>query len=1317
LTHNKSIMKKRFYTLLITILMSSFAAQATHYMGGEIIWECLPNGNFRFTLIVYRECAGITYPNTINMASNSPAGNISMSLYPNAVAGRVDLSPDCNDDPMFQHIDCASTPFGTAYSNSGAVEEWTYTSDAAYPNGVQLNGVPPANGWYFAYTSCCRNPCSNIPGSSSMSWYLRAIMYPYTDPNTGLPVNNYPCWDDSPTFIEKPSTVICTGYPFTYNHNAYDKQLDSLVFEWASPLNNNINSPITAYNAGYSALSPLPGIVHNPNNVPAVVNPHTGEISFTSFTQGAFVTVTKVSAYKCGQLIAEIFREMQIVLLTCGANYPPSVPAPFQNSQGQYVLFTDTVYAGQHVNFYFSAIDTLPVLLANGDLSSVTLTASGSQFGQGYTSTTTGCLNPPCATLTPPPPITQFFGLNTTFDWETSCAHLETTTGCGGVTNSYNFILKVMDDFCPAPGINISTIGVVVVNAILEEPDLRCISVDEAGDVDLSWIPPDTSIIPNTFNSYHIYSALNPLGPYILIDSIFDYNTTTYTHLGANAAVTPRYYYLRTRSGCYGGYYSDPTDTLRTINLSVANIGNNTAELNWNHNHQPLLPTALGMYEVYFENDAGVWVTVGTTPNLTYQDVVPAACGFLKYRVAMEDSSGCFSYSSIDEDMFRSAVPPELRCTQTDLNGDVTLHWTMPTDSVTLNNFASYYIYQSPSPGGPYILLDSVLDVMLNTYTHIGANGNSTQHYYSMVTNVDCDGLFSSDFSDTLSNIVLNLTMTSSQSASLNWNPPANPLFPSHSGLYYVYREYPPGFWEMIDSTVLLTFADTMLICHDTVNYRVEMYDSSGCYTLSSIAGDFFYDDVYPDIPRLDSVSVDPFLNIPILGWRPSVAGDVVGYIVYHNDGVWNPVDTIWGPNITYYEDYTPAHNPCAGPQSYALASLDSCGYTSPMGIDNIHSSIYLVMKNYDPCRDQISLEWTPYENLDPSVAGYRVFMSENGSAFSLLAGTPVGSNHYEHRGLNRDSEYCYFVQAYSDSGYTARSCEVCVIAEKASPPDFLFIRYATVKDNDHIHLQMFADTNAATDYYKILRAASVNGPYEEIGTVPFLKQEDFFFEDHKAFFKRQSYFYKIVAVDTCGVDSYTSELARSIFLTAEINDNFSNVLEWNDYEGWSWAPLKDYNIFRIVDGMRDPIPVAVLPYGTTSYIDDVSGLVETEGKFSYQIEALQGPGNPNFADTSLSNIADLLQRSRVFLPNAFSPKGYNANFKPGLVFVDLSEYEFRIFNRWGQELFQTKDPERAWDGRYEGSFVPGGAYVYYVRFITSKGKEYEKRGSVTVVY
>ena len=47
-----------------------------------------------------------------------------------------------------------------------------------------------------------------------------------------------PCFDSSPIFNESPNTIICTGYPFAYSHNASDPELDSITYQWAEPLDD-----------------------------------------------------------------------------------------------------------------------------------------------------------------------------------------------------------------------------------------------------------------------------------------------------------------------------------------------------------------------------------------------------------------------------------------------------------------------------------------------------------------------------------------------------------------------------------------------------------------------------------------------------------------------------------------------------------------------------------------------------------------------------------------------------------------------------------------------------------------------------------------------------------------------------------------------------------------------------------------------------------------------------------------------------------------------------------------------------------------------
>ena len=54
-----------------------------------------------------------------------------------------------------------------------------------------------------------------------------------------------------------------------------------------------------------------------------------------------------------------------------------------------------------------------------------------------------------------------------------------------------------------------------------------------------------------------------------------------------------------------------------------------------------------------------------------------------------------------------------------------------------------------------------------------------------------------------------------------------------------------------------------------------------------------------------------------------------------------------------------------------------------------------------------------------------------------------------------------------------------------------------------------------------------------------------------------------------------------------------------------------------------------------------------------------------------------------IYVPNAFTPNkdGLNDLLKPFMIGIRELKY-FRIFNRWGQLVFETQDPNNGWDGR-----------------------------------
>jgi gliding motility-associated-like protein len=76
-------------------------------------------------------------------------------------------------------------------------------------------------------------------------------------------------------------------------------------------------------------------------------------------------------------------------------------------------------------------------------------------------------------------------------------------------------------------------------------------------------------------------------------------------------------------------------------------------------------------------------------------------------------------------------------------------------------------------------------------------------------------------------------------------------------------------------------------------------------------------------------------------------------------------------------------------------------------------------------------------------------------------------------------------------------------------------------------------------------------------------------------------------------------------------------------------------------------------------------------------------------------------------VPNAFTPNGDGKNdFLYPLNAIKADNLNFRVYDRWGQLIFQTTNWKHGWDGTYKGSPQPGGVYVWFLTFVDRDSKQ-----------
>lgn len=88
-----------------------------------------------------------------------------------------------------------------------------------------------------------------------------------------------------------------------------------------------------------------------------------------------------------------------------------------------------------------------------------------------------------------------------------------------------------------------------------------------------------------------------------------------------------------------------------------------------------------------------------------------------------------------------------------------------------------------------------------------------------------------------------------------------------------------------------------------------------------------------------------------------------------------------------------------------------------------------------------------------------------------------------------------------------------------------------------------------------------------------------------------------------------------------------------------------------------------------------------------------------------------------VYVPSAFTPNadGNNDILKLGGVF--LTQFDFAIYDRWGQQVFYSNNIDDSWDGQLQrGGTAPEGVYIYTLRAVGRDGLVFEEQGTITLI-
>lgn len=103
-------------------------------------------------------------------------------------------------------------------------------------------------------------------------------------------------------------------------------------------------------------------------------------------------------------------------------------------------------------------------------------------------------------------------------------------------------------------------------------------------------------------------------------------------------------------------------------------------------------------------------------------------------------------------------------------------------------------------------------------------------------------------------------------------------------------------------------------------------------------------------------------------------------------------------------------------------------------------------------------------------------------------------------------------------------------------------------------------------------------------------------------------------------------------------------------------------------------------------------------------------------SDTTAVKLKDCdcyLQMAEAFTPNN---DNLNETFAPTYISCDFKEYDFSIYNRWGEVVFKTTDHIARWNGTFLGKPSQLGVYMYNLNYVDQNGDRESKKGVVTLM-
>ena len=1248
-------------------------ADAKHLVGGSLTYDFLgttPGGDhrYRIQMRIYRD-------------ARPPTTNFDDFIEIGVYEDDLDLN---RDQTIFIPYDSnekqVSIPSGG--SNCSFSPGFDFRQ-AIYEDTVVL---PPSQfGYHLAHPRCCRNAPANLVPNMGQ-WYY-AFIPPTKRQNT------------SPDFNSVPAPYICVGDTVQLSYQTFEPDGDSLAYKLVDPYTGGGAPPLGDPKPGPPVSLPLPlstvdysqGFsLANPfgSGGVAKINSSTGVATFSAPKKGRYAIAVEIQEYRNGKLISSTRRDIQIIVTDCPPNAPPESKIPPGDSSRR----NFDVIEGNKARFSAKFFDKDPQGLE----------VSGGVFEE---------VKPPRATFSS---STRADTLTAKFQWETQCYH--------GRKPPYVFNFRVVDSGCP-PKTTISTFKLHVLEypgAAVSGPDTVCMGnsvkyqaqIGKTGSDSVEWRVTGGRVISGRQTDTVLVKWQS--AGFQTIEAI----TTNINGCNPDTArmqvhvVKPPYGAAGPDTALCGG------DTIR--------LGSQK-------------PDSLNQYDWSGDGLVGdtdtanpVYARMNKTGNLIRQTLLPEinrlACSItdtvkikLKPKPFVSRIKGD-SMPCLDEKITYEAQSP----------GGIQFNWFSKGGKINAGSDVARVTWQGPDTGWVGLTTTNVYGCASDTFrkgvdvinpmldTIFGTEvvcPNSTRIRYWV------DSVVENDYFWSVQGGRIAQGQTDGQ-IRVNWGD-------SGSGYVQLCEKTPQG---CLSDTQRLpiqiayrletspVFGDTNVCEQSTHRYNVRYTNGSnyqwwvdngrdsqsnpgntikvnwgkaGTGKLAVL--ETSYDSVNDKFCRGDTirqvVDLNPLPNPgPIQGPENICQDDTAWYYVDGFDSstyAWG-FDTSRAEKLVQKNDSIKLKTKQAGTLALSLREVTKDSCLSPLkqtttlvksrpiakkirGQDTVCKASGLEKAYTYPLDSLSRLQWRAKGGFLKDTTGNKVSVAVrwvDSGVQSIMVKEIAGNG-------------CAGPKVSQEVTVDKLNLSIQRVTTKQYKPDKLQLTWNATHKQYWDQSQSISRKPDSGDFWQTVKA---NIP-------PGRKQ----YNDPEADPNTAAFGYEVTTKNICR-DIVVSDFHQAVWLKSAKAGNRSLKLNWTPYQGWA-SGVKTYEVLRRVTDTAQQAQytsVKQLSGNRQSFTLESPAAGATQ---CYRIKAI---GNSNKSGNKVSWSNEICREfpAYVFIPNAFSPwddNGVNDAFK--VTTANLKSFSMTIYNRWGERIFQTTDPNEGWNGQYNGEPAPSGVYMVKLRF------------------